>query len=92
MDAANISGWFGGNAFYPLVFDTFNVIFYESGGNLVARQHVRHPGRGASDVRGRRGLLPTAEHRRRKQHRLGEHVQRSEQPGGLHRHIAPAWG
>ncbi|MGB6500042.1 MAG: thermopsin family protease [Thermoplasmata archaeon] len=44
VDAANISGWFGGNAFYPLVFDTFNVIFYESGGNLVAGNTFDTPG------------------------------------------------
>lgn len=36
VDAANISGWFGASAFYPLDFDTFNVIFYEGGHNLVA--------------------------------------------------------
>jgi Thermopsin len=31
-----IGGWFGASAYYPVVFDTFNVIFYASSGNLVA--------------------------------------------------------
>jgi len=31
-----VSGWFGSSAYYPVVFDTFNVVFYASSGNLVA--------------------------------------------------------
>ncbi len=30
------SGWFGSETYYPAVWDTFNVIFYESSHNLVA--------------------------------------------------------
>ena len=33
---SSISGWFGGTTYFPAVFDTFNAIFYESSGNLVA--------------------------------------------------------
>ncbi|HYA10907.1 MAG TPA: thermopsin family protease [Thermoplasmata archaeon] len=33
---STISGWFGTNAYYPLVFDTYNVVFYESSHNLIA--------------------------------------------------------
>jgi len=36
VDAANISGWFGQSTWYPTVFDSFNMIFYESSHNLVA--------------------------------------------------------
>jgi len=36
VGAANVSGWFGESTFYPVVFDTFNMIFYEGGHNLVA--------------------------------------------------------
>jgi thermopsin len=35
-DAQNISGWFGDYAYYPFSWDSFNVIFYNSTGNLVA--------------------------------------------------------
>jgi thermopsin len=35
-DASNISGWFGAYAYYPFAWDSFNVIFYNSTGNLVA--------------------------------------------------------
>jgi thermopsin len=31
-----ITGWFGSTAYYPVDFDTFNVIFYASSGNLIA--------------------------------------------------------
>jgi thermopsin len=34
-----ISGWFGSSTYYPIVFDTFNVIFYASSGNLVAHNN-----------------------------------------------------
>jgi len=36
VGGTNISGWFGATAFYPAVFDTFNMIFYEGGHNLIA--------------------------------------------------------
>ncbi|HLN51390.1 MAG TPA: thermopsin family protease, partial [Thermoplasmata archaeon] len=36
VDASNISGWFGSNTWYPVSFDTFNVVFYESSYNLIA--------------------------------------------------------
>jgi thermopsin len=36
VGASNISGWFGSDAYYPLAFDTFNVVFYASSHNLVA--------------------------------------------------------
>ena len=36
VNASNISGWFAQTVWYPLVFDTFNVVFYEGGNNLVA--------------------------------------------------------
>ncbi len=36
VGAANISGWFGATAWYPLVFDSFNVVLYESDHNLIA--------------------------------------------------------
>ncbi len=39
VDAANISGWFGENAYYPLSFNTFSVVFYESSGNLLAQDN-----------------------------------------------------
>jgi thermopsin len=35
-DAQNISGWFGSYAWYPTVWDSFNVVFYNSSNNLVA--------------------------------------------------------
>jgi len=46
VDAANISGWFGQNAYYPVVFDTFSVIFYEGGHNLVAGNTFDSEGQG----------------------------------------------
>ncbi len=39
LDGANISGWFSETAYDPLSFNAFNVIFYESSGNLIARNH-----------------------------------------------------
>jgi hypothetical protein len=36
VGAANISGWFGANAYYPTVWNSFNVVFYNSSSNLVA--------------------------------------------------------
>ncbi len=36
LNATAISGWFGEDVFYPAVFDTFNVIFYEGSNNLIA--------------------------------------------------------
>ncbi len=36
LERSMISGWFGGTTYYPAVFDTSNVIFYESSGNLIA--------------------------------------------------------
>ncbi len=36
VGAEGISGWFGNDTWYPLVFDPFNVVFYESSGNLIA--------------------------------------------------------
>ena len=37
IGATNISGWFGSATYYPTVFDTFNMIFFASSHNLVAR-------------------------------------------------------
>ncbi|HTP53998.1 MAG TPA: thermopsin family protease [Thermoplasmata archaeon] len=39
VDAANISGWFTQDAWYPISFDSFNVIFYASSDNLIAGNH-----------------------------------------------------
>jgi len=39
-------GWFGANAFYPISFDTFNVIFYASTNNLVYKDTFATPGQG----------------------------------------------
>ncbi len=36
LDSDTFSGWFSSYTYYPAVFDTFNVIFYESSHNLVA--------------------------------------------------------
>ena len=36
VDAVNISGWFGAEAYSPLYFNSFNVVFYNSEDNLVA--------------------------------------------------------
>ncbi len=36
VGAANISGWYAENVYFPLGSNTFNVIFYEGGHNLVA--------------------------------------------------------
>ncbi len=36
LDAADITGWFGETAWYPLVWDSFNVVFYASSHNLIA--------------------------------------------------------
>jgi thermopsin len=33
---SSITGWFGSSAYYPVDWDTFNVIFYASSGNLIA--------------------------------------------------------
>ena len=46
VGASNISGWFGATAFYPVVFDTFSMIFYEGGHNLVARNVFASEGQG----------------------------------------------
>lgn len=35
-NATNISGWFGRQGYFPLTFNSFNVVFYESAHNLVA--------------------------------------------------------
>ncbi len=39
VGAQNISGWFGAYVYYPLGWDTFNVIFYGSEDNLIAANH-----------------------------------------------------
>ena len=39
VGAQDISGWFGASAYYPIVWDTFNVIFYASEENLIAANH-----------------------------------------------------
>ncbi len=39
VDAANISGWFGAQAWYPTSFDTFSMVLYESSHNLIAGNH-----------------------------------------------------
>jgi len=36
VNSPDITGWFGASAWYPLVWDTFNMIFYASSDNLVA--------------------------------------------------------
>jgi thermopsin len=36
LNTTDISGWFAQTVWYPLVFDTFNVVFYEGGNNLIA--------------------------------------------------------
>jgi len=41
-----VSGWFGSSAYYPVVFDTFNVIFYASSGNLIAGNDFNTKGQG----------------------------------------------
>ena len=46
VGAQNISGWFDANTFYPAVFDTFSVIFYEGGHNLVAGNTFDSEGQG----------------------------------------------
>ncbi len=46
VGASNISGWFGATAYYPAVFDTFSVIFYEGGHNLVASNVFGSEGQG----------------------------------------------
>ncbi len=46
LNATNISGWFGAEVFYPAVFDTFNVIFYEGSNNLIARDTFDSGGQG----------------------------------------------
>ena len=46
LNAANISGWFGQSSWYPSVFDTFNVIFYQGGNNLVAGNTFNSEGQG----------------------------------------------
>jgi len=35
-NATNISGWFSRTAYFPLTFNSFNVVFYASEGNLIA--------------------------------------------------------
>jgi thermopsin len=39
-----ISGWFGSSAYYPVDWDTFNVIFYASSHNLIAGNHFATQG------------------------------------------------
>jgi thermopsin len=46
IGASSISGWFAASAFYPTSFDTFSVIFYEGGHNLVARNTFDSEGQG----------------------------------------------
>jgi len=36
LDSSNISGWFGESAYYPLDWNSFNVVFYNSSSDLVA--------------------------------------------------------
>jgi len=36
LNAPDITGWFGASAWYPIVWDTFNMIFYASSHNLIA--------------------------------------------------------
>ena len=49
---STISGWFGQYAWYPAVFDTFNVIFYEGGNNLVAGNVFASQGQDLLDFSG----------------------------------------
>lgn len=42
----SFSGWFGETTYYPAVFDTFNVIFYESSADLIASNTFATPGQG----------------------------------------------
>lgn len=44
LDAVNITGWFGATAWYPLVWDSFNMVFYDSSHNLVARNNFATEG------------------------------------------------
>ncbi len=44
VGAANISGWFGLETYYPISFDTFNMIFYEGGHDLVAANQFSSEG------------------------------------------------
>jgi hypothetical protein len=46
LNASNISGWFGEAAYYPLSFDPFSVVFYESSHNLVAGNRFFPEGEG----------------------------------------------
>ncbi len=39
VDALNITGWFGESAWYPIVWDSFNMVFYDSSHNLIAGNH-----------------------------------------------------
>jgi thermopsin len=41
---SDISGWFGATTYYPVDWDTFNVIFYASSENLVAGDHFATEG------------------------------------------------
>ena len=36
LTQSTVQGWFGSSTYYPVAWDTFNVIFYESSGNLIA--------------------------------------------------------
>jgi YVTN family beta-propeller protein len=46
LNDSNISGWFAGLAYYPLAFNTFNVVFYESQHNLVSDNYFLTQGQG----------------------------------------------
>jgi thermopsin len=46
LNATNISGWFAAQTYYPIVHDTFSVIFYESSDNLIANDTFASEGQG----------------------------------------------
>ncbi len=46
VGAANISGWFAADTWYPTAFNTFSVVFYEGGHNLVAANTFESEGQG----------------------------------------------
>ena len=46
LNATNISGWFASTTYYPTVFNTFSMIFYEGNSSLVARSTFAVEGQG----------------------------------------------
>ncbi|HYA10688.1 MAG TPA: hypothetical protein VEH10_03325, partial [Thermoplasmata archaeon] len=46
VNATNISGWFAASTYYPAAFNTFSVVFYEGGHDLVAGDTFDSEGQG----------------------------------------------